>query len=205
MKALQNPIVGSTVGGLLFLGVSMTMVVQGYRPPAAGPAHNPMVEHHVKAAEKAPTPSWAYHNPEVEQLIIELKNQKSQLTSRERELQELASRLAAERAELTTVTHSVAQMRLDIEKDIVRIRDDETGNLKRLAKVYATMDPAAAAQVFKEMDETTLTKVMTVMKDAEVSPVLDALARLGETGARRAAALSERLRIISPIPPKRTK
>jgi flagellar motility protein MotE (MotC chaperone) len=132
---------------------------------------------------------------EADELIKELQREKASLNSREQQLKEWEARLRAEQAELSVVTQRVSLFRTNLDKEITRVKEDEAVNVKRLAKMYGAMDPLAAANIFLQMDETSLVKIMMLMKDGETSTVLDALAKQGETGAKRAAALSERLRI----------
>jgi flagellar motility protein MotE (MotC chaperone) len=82
----------------------------------------------------------------------------------------------------------------------VRIPEEETANLKKLGKTYATMSPEGAATIFKQMEDDQVVKILVFMKEGETAPVLESFARLGETEAKRAAVISERLR--TSIPPR---
>lgn len=202
VKALANPIVGSFIGGLLYLVVTGVVLVRGYVPPPPEKPESDGIEglpfsgEAADSAPKPPPPSWAYHNPDVEYLIIELKNQKKTLAEKEQGLKELEARLASERAELTSVTQQVARLRDDIDRDIVRIKEDESANIKRLAKMYSGMEAAGAAKIFREMDDRLVVKVMSLMKDDQTAPILEALAKADTAGAKRAAELSDRLRLV---------
>ena len=57
------------------------------------------------------------------------------------------------------------------------------------------MDPTSAALILKELDEPAIVKILVFMKDSEVAPILESLAKKGETDARRVASISERLRL----------
>jgi flagellar motility protein MotE (MotC chaperone) len=208
VKPIAIPLIGSLIGGLLYLAVTAALILKGYKPPAPPPAKV------AKAVEKdgvsgAPlagktadeingtTQSWNYYNEDIEHLITYLKDTSNSFRIRQKDLDELGQRLAAERAELASVTQLVARLRDDIDKQVIRIQDDEIINVKRLAKTYAGMDPSSAAKVFAELDEKLVVKIMSQMKDDQNAAILDALAKTNAQGAKLAAALSDKLRLVA--------
>jgi hypothetical protein len=56
------------------------------------------------------------------------------------------------------------------------------------------MTPEGAALIMKQMEDDQIVKFMVFMKDGETAPLLESFAKLGDTEAKRAAAISERLR-----------
>lgn len=208
MKPIAIPLIGSLIGGLLYLAVTAALILKGYKPPAPPPAKAAKVveKDGVSGAPLAgktadelngTIQSWNYYNPDIEFLITYLKQTSNLFRIRQKDLDELGQRLAAERAELASVTQSVARLRDDIDKQVIRIQDDEIINVKRLAKTYAGMDPSSAAKVFAELDEKLVVKVMSQMKDDQNAAILDALAKTNAQGAKLAAALSDKLRLVS--------
>jgi len=145
-------------------------------------------------------PSWEFSNPEADQLVNELKTQKKALAAREQQLNEMEVRLQAERAELSQVTQSVRLLQTDFDKAVVHVQADETANLKKLSKVYSEMAPENAANVLEQMDDLAIVKIMMFMKDAETAGVLESLAKKGQADAKRAAMISDRLRLANPRP-----
>ena len=207
MKSIAIPLVGSLIGALLYLAVTAVLILKGYKPPAPPPAKVATVEELV-AIHGAPlagkhadelngtTPSWKYYNTDVEFLIEYLKQTSNSFQIRQKDLDELGQRLVAERAELASVTQSVARLRDDIDRQVIRIQDDEAINVKRLAKTYAGMEPSSVAKIFAELDEKLVVKVMSQMKDDQNAPILDALTKTGVQGAKLAAVLSDKLRLV---------
>ena len=158
----------------------------------------------VKPADATVGPSWTFFNPELDQLIGDLKKEKEALALREAQLHQWEIRLAAERLEINQITQAVHRLQEDFDTNVVRVQAEETGNLKRLARTYSAMDPDGAAHIFRQMDEATLVKILLFMRDADTAPILEALAKPGEAEAKRTAALAERLRQTignSPKPP----
>ncbi|MCX6861074.1 MAG: hypothetical protein NTX70_12770 [Verrucomicrobia bacterium] len=208
MKSIAIPLIGSLIGGLLYLAVTAALILKGYKPPAPPPAKVAKVveKDGVSGAPLAgktadelngTTQSWNYYNQDIEFLIAYLKETSNLFRIRQKDLDELGQRLAAERAELASVTQSVARLRDDIDKQVIRIQDDEIINVKRLAKTYAGMEPSSAAKVFAELDEKLVVKVMSQMKDDQNAAILDALAKTNAQGAKLAAALSDKLRLVA--------
>ena len=177
------------LGTLLYLGTTAAFLSPG------------KVLQNIRLGETAeqmpvPGPSWDFFNPEVDRLIAELKKEKENLTTRNQQLNELATRLQAERAELNQVTQAVHQLQLEFDKKTVRVREEETANLKKMAKMYAAMSPEGAAPIIKQLEDEQILKFIVFMKDNESGPLLENLGKLGEADAKRAAVLTDRLRTI---------
>src|SRR5579863_2307891 len=96
-------------------------------------------------------PSWDFMNPEADQLVAELKEEKAALAKKEKDLTDLDARLKTESAELDTASQNVKKMQADFDQNVVRVKEEEMANLKKLAKVYADMSPDGAAAVMAEM------------------------------------------------------
>ena len=143
-------------------------------------------------------PSWKFRNPEFEQWIDELKREKEALTTREQQLNELQTRLDAERQEILVVTQTVYQLQGEFDRNVVRISEQEVDNLKRQTKIISGMSAEGAAAMLNEMPEDDMVKVLFTLKADAVSQILDTLSKMGKTEARRAAALSERMRSVLP-------
>jgi flagellar motility protein MotE (MotC chaperone) len=143
---------------------------------------------------KQAKPSWEFTNPEAEQLIEELKQEKRALELRQKQLDDTAKGLEAERSEMTKVSQSVRKLQKDFDQIVLRVQDEEVANLKRLAKMYAAMTPETAASIFAQMDDPAIVKIVLFMKDAEASAVLESFSKKGEPEAKRVAAITERLK-----------
>ena len=151
-------------------------------------------------------PSWTFQNPEMSQLVAELKSERESLRVRANQLDELEARLHAERKEIYSVTQAVHQLRADFDTVVTRVSEEEAVNLKKLAKVYTTMSPEGAARILKEMEDDQVVKILALMRGAEPAPILENLGQGSKEDARRAAVLSNRLRLVlsaakKPAPP----
>jgi flagellar motility protein MotE (MotC chaperone) len=186
VRILQSHGFAGLFGMVLYLAVTAWC----WRPLLS--AQSPETLH---ATLKARAPSWEFSNPELEQLVSELTREKAALAERAHHLDELAARLEAEKLELTTVTQTVHRLQRDLDETLVRVTDEETANLKKLARVYAAMSPEGAAGILKQLEQSSIVKIMLYMKEDETAPVLEALASLGDPESRLAADISERLRM----------
>lgn len=143
------------------------------------------------------TPSnvWDTRNPELDQLVTELRAAKSAIEKRDKDLSQLETRLQLERQEVAEVMQGVQQMQKEFEAEIVRVQAEEAINLKKLAKVYASMETEGAVNILKELNDEQVVKIMVFMKEAETAPILETMAKKGKAEARRVALISERLRV----------
>jgi flagellar motility protein MotE (MotC chaperone) len=183
------------IGALLYLGTSAAVWKQPVLPKPTA-ATDPVTR--IKG------PAWDFTNPELDQLVAELKKEREDLAQRRLDLDQLAARLQVERQEINQVTQTVWQLQKELDQTIVRVGEEESSNLKKLAKTYATMEPEGAATILNATDEITAVKILAFMKENEVGPILQSLARGSEAQAKRVAGLSERLRLTlhRPNPPK---
>jgi flagellar motility protein MotE (MotC chaperone) len=190
IKLLTSPWTNVPLGALLYLASMLlfwkTPLPSGLDPDAARAAAN--------------GPSWDFANPEIDQLISELRSERGAVALRQQQLDELASRLDTERQELAAATQTVRQMQDAFDKSVVRVQEEEVPNLKKLAKVYAGMTPATAAAVMGQLDDTVIVKIMLYMKESETAAILETLAKKSPADAKRAAAISEHVRLS--VPPK---
>lgn len=187
IRILQSGWMTTLLGAVVYLGVTAVLLAsaktltQSHAPVASEPAGGR-------------GPSWDFSNPEVDRLVSELSKEKQAVATREQQLNELATRLQAERAEINQVTQTVFRLQQEFDKNALRVREDEVANLKKLAKIYATMTPEGATMIVRQLEDEEIAKLLVIMKESEAAPLLENLAKLGETEAKRAAALSERLR-----------
>lgn len=189
MKILANSLVSSILGLVLYTVVTVLV----WKVPVAAVHPEPSQEEIVAHAKEA-VPSWEFKSQEAEMLIQELRIEKETLARREKDLNELAERLKTERLEINVVTQAVYQLQMQVEASIVRINAEEAVNIKKLAKTYAAMSPDGAAPIMKEMEETTLIKIVALMKEAESAPILEAMSKISPDDAKRVAKVTERLR-----------
>jgi len=132
---------------------------------------------------------------ELDTLINELKKRRAELDSREKPI-------AAQEARLKQETESLAQLKKEIEAVEKRIIDNnlqlqaaEVKNVKRLAKIWAQMEPSEVAKVVKGLDVDLTTKVISAMQESQSAQIVQALTESNDPGkGALAVKLTERLK-----------
>ena len=195
IKLATNPIVVLAIA--LLLGVSSGL---GMFWKAAVPLIAAAKVAQAKVAEEGkPEAPWGFWTIEIENLASELKDQKAVIKKREEELVQREERLNAERQELTKQRQQLEQLREDITGRITSIQSDELKNLKSLVATYSSLTPKATLTIFKEMDDTMVVKLLSLMKTDTVSPLFEEMSKQAATDpamGRRVATLSEKLRLL---------
>ena len=181
------------LGGLLYLATTAALLRPGRLEVPALSAETPQSSNDE--------PSWKFRNPEFEQWLSEIKQEKEALDQRAQQLQELQKRLDAERQEILAVTQAVHQLQVEFDRNVVRLKSQDMENLKRQAKIVAAMSPDGAAAMLNEMPEDQTVGVLYLLKPDVASLILDTLSKMGKTEAKRAAELTERMRqVLPPLP-----
>jgi flagellar motility protein MotE (MotC chaperone) len=198
LKKLTSPWVSSAIGLICFLAVTaVTWNAATSNIKAEDEAPDSEQPENSKNQE-----NWLMSNVEIEALVKELKDEREALNRREKDLTDLRARLDSERTELNQLTQTVHQLQKEFDQSVSRVTEEESGNLKKLAKTYSSVEPESAAAIFKQMDDTSIVKMMVFMKEQEAGLILAALARGGETEAKRAADLTDKLR-LAVVPKKK--
>lgn len=199
MKALQsNWLILGLIGMLSYLGTTFAfMRGLDVHPPAAS------AQEEEPPVVNVTGPSWDFSNPELDQLVADLRREREQLNEREKQLEDLGTRLQAEKAEITRATNVVTQLQREFDSAVKKLRDEqlrlteeEQFNLKKLAKLYTTMTPEGAAVVLKEAPDDTVVKLLAVMKETEIGPILELMSKPTNADAKRVALLTDRYRMV---------
>lgn len=199
-KVLSNPIVvivlalvTGTVAGLLPLWHAADLIVK----QAASERPDPGSE--MKAQ------GWDFWTPEIERLSNELRDEKARLGKVATELDQRAGRLASERKEIDALRAGLEGMRRELMEKVLEISADEAKNVRTLAQTYSSLSPKAVVAIFRELDDEAAVKILSLMKSDVVAPIFEEMAKTagpdGTPLARRAAQLSDRLRLIRPNKP----
>jgi flagellar motility protein MotE (MotC chaperone) len=195
-RILQAPGTIVLLGGVMFF-VTMFVVFRAVK--LGTPELPPKLP---VAAED--NPSWKYRNPEIDQWIAQIKEERDALALRTEQLKEWEARLAAENRDIATVTQTVSQVQADFDKRVLLFKEQEKDNVKRQVKVVADMSPTGAATMFNEMTDDEVTKLLYLMKPDISAPILDAMSQQGDANAARAAILANRLRDVLNVPATNT-
>jgi hypothetical protein len=199
-KLASNPIVVIALG--LFLGVGTGV---GYFMKVA----RPLIQHAREARLKAvktnkPDAPWDFWTIDIENLASELKEEKAAVKKREEELNLRDERVTTEKAELLKQRKELEALRADITSKITEIQIVDMKNLKALAATYSTLTPKACLAIFRDLQDSTVVKLLSIMKPEVVGPLFEEMGRQADIDpslAKRAAVLSEELRLIKVAKP----
>ena len=186
MAALLN--IGTT-GGLIFVERDAIL-------------HNPKTD----GAKDGLPHFWSFRADEVEALIADLKSEREKLATRETEMDKVSAHIEAERQELEKTRADVDAMRDEISAEIPQVQEAEVKNIKMLATTYSDVTPTAAVAIFRQMDEMMCAKLLSQMKPDKIAAILQEMSTedKDETMNKRAARISEKLRLLLAAPKPQT-
>lgn len=191
-KIIQSPATVLLLGGIIFFA-TMFAVISG--------VHFGAVNAPEKAAVSASDdPSWKFHNPEMDQWVTQMKDEREALTLRAQQLKEWEAQLNAQGKELSTVTRAVSNVQAQFDKRVVLFTEQEKENAKKQVKVIAGMTPDGAAAMLGEMSDPEVTKLLYAMKNDLAGGILDAISKQGPVQAKRAALLAQKLKDVMNAP-----
>lgn len=195
-KLLTSGWLVPVLGCMLYLGTSFALFDTSHIKVRTAPQdHDGQEDNPLKS-----TP-WDFNVPEVDLMIRDLQAEKERLAAREADLEALAARIEAERRELTTVTQQVGQLQAEFNRIVTYVKEQEQANQRKLARTYAAMAPEDAGIILLEMDDDRIVRLLMFMSEEEMAKILAVFARSTPENARRAALLSERLRLSVKAPP----
>jgi flagellar motility protein MotE (MotC chaperone) len=194
-KVLNNPALVAALG--IFAG---TAVGLGWFWRAA----DTLVMHAIAAIPPSPieeskVQGWDFWTIEIDGLASELKEERARLRQQAELLNQRAARLAAEQQELAKVRTDIEGIRAEIGRKFIEVTADESKNIRSLAQTYSGLTPKGAVAILREMDDTTIVKILSLMKADAVGPIFEEMTKTTApdgTLAKRAALLSEKLRLM---------
>lgn len=201
MTKLLSPAVTAAFGLLLSVAVGVGLCWQSIVPllQQATAVHVPKEQTELKRK------GWDFWTIEIENLSNELKGERERLHKQSDLLDQRAARLTAEEKELAKVRAEMEGIRKDIADRVIEISVDEQKNIRSLSQTYTNMDAKAVVAIFREMDDTTAVKILSLMKADIVGPIFETMSLTpgtdGTPMARRAAILSEKLRLMKATKP----
>ncbi len=192
---LLGPLVASLLGLLRSVGAGVYVSARALAPllARAPRAAEPEVSGELKPR------GWDFWTIEIDNISNELKEERAKLRKQAELLDQRGARVAAEEKELAKVRADLERLRREIGEKVIEIVADEGKNLRTLAQTYTGLSPRAVVAIFREMDDNTAVKILSLMKSEIVGPIFEEMAKTaGPEGplARRAALLSEKLRLM---------
>jgi flagellar motility protein MotE (MotC chaperone) len=142
---------------------------------------------------------WDFWTIEMENLATDLGEERARVRQQTEQLEQRSARLEDEKKQLAKIRSDLDGLRAELAARVVEINVDEAKNLRSLAQTYTNLSPRAVVAIFREMDDITVVKILSLMKPDVVGPIFEEMSKTaGADGplARRAAVLSEKLRLV---------
>ncbi|HKB92204.1 MAG TPA: hypothetical protein VKC60_16935 [Opitutaceae bacterium] len=196
MKILRNPLLIATLALLLGTGTGSYWFWRQASAAVSAVAANRHVIEEEKTTKEAPFGFWT---AEIENIVSDLKQEKTMLLKRREEMDQREARYAAERTELDKLRKDIEVMRNEISHQLIDVSNDEAKNLRTLSQTYSSLTPKAVVMLFKDMDDDTVVKLVSIMKTDVAAPIFEEMAKQGINDpkiSKRAAELSEKLRML---------
>jgi flagellar motility protein MotE (MotC chaperone) len=195
MKLLRHPAFLVLLGLLSGLSVGLFWFWR-----AADAVYATVIARHAAQVEaRKPAAPWGFWTIEMENVASELKEERARVKEQADQLTQREARLATERQELEKVRAQIEGLRREVATKVVEIESGEAKNLRTLAQTYTSLTPRAAVTIFRDMDDVTVVKILSLMKSESVAPIFEEMSRASAADpslARRAATLSEKLRLV---------
>lgn len=118
------------------------------------------------------------HPKEVElrRMIADVSKQRVLLEEREKPLAARAAQLDQERRALDEMKQQMDAVELRVKKSSLELDAAEQKNIKRLAKMWAQMEPTEVVLLVKGLDIDVAAKVISTMQERAAAPILGAMA-----------------------------
>ncbi|HZZ18231.1 MAG TPA: hypothetical protein VFE25_02620, partial [Opitutaceae bacterium] len=151
---------------LLSMGMGVYLCIK-----AAAPMLEIAAKARAKLVVKKEDTGWDFWTIEMDNLSNDLKEERAKLRKQSDLLDQRDARITAEEKEMDRVRADIDTLRKSIGDKVTEVTADEAKNLKVLSQTYATLSPKAAVAILKEMDDTTVVKILSQMKPDVVGPI----------------------------------
>jgi flagellar motility protein MotE (MotC chaperone) len=212
--SLWGPIIIAVI-----LGIATSAAVLYWRWPTIG-AKIENIPAISKTRVTTQSKDWDYYTGEVENLMKELQEERSAYEKKTKDLAAVEMRIETEKKELVRTREELLRLRGEIESmreelssRTTEMQESEKSNIRNLSRTYANMKPAEAVAIFVEMSDDNVAKLLAGMKNDVVAKILGEMAKTKDpkatenptadaagaepaTLAPRAAAISEKLRLL---------
>jgi len=141
---------------------------------------------------------WTLKFSEFTAMHESLAKKEQELALRERKVLEQENRLKNRQEELQRFEDEIAQKRRDLDDILVTIKDEEMGNLKFLASTYSEMAPDTVVNIFDQMTDDEVVKILLQMKPDVIAPIFSAMVDADTPDGRqsqRVAYMADRIRL----------
>jgi flagellar motility protein MotE (MotC chaperone) len=133
---------------------------------------------------------------EYSSMLDELKKQKEILNQKELLLDRQSDRINKLELELQVARKQLEKLQDETAVNITQMEENEKRNLRKLAKVYSSMDPEQAATIIARLDDDTIANILILMKERQAAKLLGSFGDQNAESKQRAALISKKIRTM---------
>ncbi len=134
---------------------------------------------------------------EYSSMLDELKKQKEILNQKELLLDRQSDRINKLELELQVARKQLEKLQDETAVNITQMEENEKRNLRKLAKVYSSMDPEQAATIIARLDDDTIANILILMKERQAAKLLGSFGDQNAESKQRAALISKKIRTMT--------
>ncbi len=134
---------------------------------------------------------------EYSSMLDDLKQQKEILSQKEQLLERQTDRIKRLEEELQVARKKLEKLQDETAVNITQMEENEERNLRKLAKVYSSMDSVEAAPILARLDDDTIANILIRMKERQAAKLLGSFGAQSSDAKQRAAVISKKIRTMT--------
>lgn len=134
---------------------------------------------------------------EVDEMIEALKVEREQFIRRSNDLQNREEQFKLQEAILIRLRDELAELRKQLDANIISVKEMERANLRRMADVCGKMDAASAAQMLLAMEKERAAVILSMMNERNAAAIFDAAVAMDAKGPEKTAEWSDLIRRLA--------
>ncbi len=142
---------------------------------------------------------WDFKVQEFDRMLQLIADSKDYLKKKKKELQDTEKHLKEEKENLLRLKKDIESLQKELNDKIITVQQSEQKNIKTLADTYTNMEPEAVVNLFQDMDDHLIVKIISFMPPDALGPILQVMSnqkdKQGQSLSKRAAQLIEFLRL----------
>jgi flagellar motility protein MotE (MotC chaperone) len=137
---------------------------------------------------------FAGHAQVVDELVKELEIQIAKNRKAEAALHADKEAFKQKMLQMQLLEKKLSGLRDEVAEKIVQISDNEEGNFKKLAEMYAKMEPENASKLLQQAEPDRAAKIISLIGERQAAAIMNAAVAMGDSGAGVAANWTDAMR-----------
>lgn len=133
----------------------------------------------------------------VDDLVKGLKEQIARNEEKAAELEREKEALSLRISQMAELEKRLQVLQEEVNQSIVQIRENEETNFKKLADMYAKMEPESASSLLQKAAPDRAAKIISLIPERQAAAILNAAVGEGDSGTEQAAQWADAMRRMS--------